>query len=199
VNKKLLGGLAAVGLLLAGTANAVPCGWYGVEPSQQCRDGIGVQDSQDVINANSYFGVSNWQFLDRVDTHDDLSNPEFWQVTGAHRGLPAGSFTLADGIWNTYVKLAVALKGGGAYPVGAPAGTPEVTWSLYQLVPGQSVYDWIYGATRSGMLRNLFTITLYGTVRSTTSIAEPGTIALLLVGAAALVLVSRKRAATVSA
>lgn len=193
MKKNLLGGILAIGLLMAGAAQAVPCGWYGVEPSQQCRDGIGQQDSAAVINANSYFGVNNWQQLDRVDTLQDLSDPAFWRVVGAHRGLPAGTFTLADGIWNTYVKLAVALKGGGAYPVGSPVGTPGVNWSLYQLVPGQSLYDWVYGATRSGMLRNLFTITLYGVVRSTTTVAEPGTLALLLIGGAALVLVSRRR------
>jgi hypothetical protein len=201
VNKKFLGSFAAVGLLLAGTANAVPCGFFGVEPSAQCRDGTGIQDSVEIINAGGFFGVSNWQFLDRVDTHTDLSNQDFWRVVGAHRGLPAGSFALADGIWNTYSKLAVALKGGGAYPVGAPADTPAVNWSLYQLVPGQSLYDWVYGATRSGILRNLFTITLYGVAGGVTptSVAEPGTIGLLLIGAAALMLVGRRRSEPVAA
>jgi hypothetical protein len=201
VNKKLLGGFAAIGLLMAGAANAVPCGWYGIEPSQQCRNGIGVQDSAAVINDNSYFGANNWQFLDRVDTVADLSNTAFWTVVGAHRGLPAGTFTLADGIWNGYVKLAVALKGPGAYPGpfpnGSPVGTPAVNWSLYQLMPGQSLYDWVYGATRSGLLRNLFTITLYGVTRP--AVSEPGTIGLLLIGGMGLVLASRKRRDAVAA
>jgi hypothetical protein len=193
VNKKLLGSVAALGLLFAGSANAVPCGWFGVAPSSQCRDGTGVQDSAEVINAGGYFGTSNWQLLDRVDTHGDLSNPDFWSVKGAARGLPAGSFALAEGIWNSYSKLAVALKGGGAWPVGAPAGTPEVNWSLYELPSGTSLYDWVYGQTRSGVPRNLFTITLYGIGRTVTTVAEPGTIALLLIGAAALGLASRRK------
>jgi hypothetical protein len=192
VNKKILGSFAALGLLLAGSANAVPCGYYGVEPSAQCRDGTGMQDSAEVINAGAYFGVSNWQFLDRVDTDGDRSNLEFWQVTGAARGLPAGTFALATGIWDKYSKLAVALKGGGAWPVGSPVGTPSVNWSLYQLMPGESLYDWVYGATRSGMLRNIFTITLYG-IEGTRSVAEPGIIGLLLIGVAGLILVLRRR------
>jgi hypothetical protein len=193
MNKKLLGGLAAIGLLMSGVANAVPCGWFGVEPSSQCQDGVTLQDSVGVLNGNSYFGSSNWQFLDRVDTQGDRSNTEFWRVTGAARGMPAGTFALANGIWNTYSKLAVALKGGGAYPVGAPAGTPATTWSLYMLVPGQNLYDWVYGATRSGVLRNIFTITLYGIEGGRVAVTEPATLGLLLVGAAGMVLVLRRR------
>lgn len=193
MNKKLLGGLAAFGLLVSGAANAVPCGWFGVEPSRQCQDGVTLQDSVSVLNNNSYFGIGNWQFLDRVDTQGDRSNTDFWRVTGAARGLPSGTFELASGIWNTYSKLAVALKGGGAWPVGSPAGTPEVTWSLYMLVPGQSLYDWVYGATRSGVLRNIFTITLYGVEGGRIAVTEPATLGLLLVGAAGLALVLVRR------
>lgn len=194
MNKKLLGGLAAIGLLLSGAANAVPCGWFGVEPSSQCQDGVTLQDSVDVLNNNSYFGSNNWQFLDRVDTRGDLSNQAIWKVVGAARGLPAGTFELVNSLWGTYSKLAVALKGGGAYPVGAPAGTPETTWSLYMLVPGQNLYDWVYGATRSGVLRNLFTITLYGIDRRV-AVVEPATFGLLLVGAAGLALAMTRRRA----
>jgi hypothetical protein len=169
-----------------------------VEPSQQCQDGVTRQDSVDVLNANNYFGASNWEFLDRVDTNGDRSNLDFWRVSGAARGLPSGSFKLAEGIWDKYKVLAVALKGGGAYPVGSPVGTPAVNWSLYQLVNGQDLYDWVYGATRSGMLRNLFTITLYGIARPV-GVAEPMSLALLALGAGGLMLVLRRRPVAVQA
>ncbi len=194
MNKKLIGGLMALGLLMAGSANAVPCGYYGVEPSSQCRDGTGIRDSAEVINAGGYFDVSNWELLDRVGGGDP-SNVDFWRVSGAIYGLPAGTFTLASGIWDKYAQLSVALKGLGAYPTGAPKGTPAVNWSLYQLIPGQSLYDWVYGATRSGLLQNVFTLTLYGVLRPT-DVTEPGTLALFLVGAVALIMVGSRRSQT---
>ncbi len=190
MKKQLLGVFAVLAILSSGSANAVPCGYYGIEPSGQCQDGIGARDSQDVLNSNAFLGFSNWQFLDRVDTQGDFSNRDFWRVTGAARGLPSGTFELAPGLWDQFWKLGVALKGGGAY---APGGTEEVNWSLYMLVPGQNIYDWVYGATRSGMLRNLFTITLYGIVRPT-SVAEPLTALLMVTGLGGmLLLVSRRR------
>jgi hypothetical protein len=197
VNNKLLGCLTIACLLLTGTAQAVPCGWFGVEPSAQCRDGTGIIDSAAAINAGEYFDVGNWQLLDRVDTHGDRSNLDFWRVTGAARGLPGGSFVLADGLWSQYTQLAVALKGAGAWPVGAPADTPAVNWSLYSLVPGQNLYDWVYGATRSGVAQNLFVITLYGVAAAgaPTRVAEPGTIGLLLMGTVGVILASRRRSA----
>jgi hypothetical protein len=60
------------------------------------------------------------------------------------------------------------------------------------LVPGQNLYDWVYGATRSGVLRNLFTITLYG-LEGRVAVAEPATLGLLLIGASGLALVLRRR------
>lgn len=194
MNKKLLGGIAAIGLFLSGAANAVPCGYFGIEPSRQCQDGVTLVDSVQVLNDNSYFGISNWQFLDRVSTAGDLSNRDFWTVTGAVRGLPAGTFALADGMWSAWSKLAVALKGPGAYAQNVTGPTPEVTWALYMLVPGQNLYDWVYGATRSGVLRGVYQVTLYGVERAVT-VFEPATIGLLLIGATGLVLVNRRRSA----
>ncbi len=192
MKKQLFSLLAVLGLLAASTASAVPCGYYGIEPSGQCQDGVGHQDSESVINANAFLGFSNWQFLDRVNTTGDLSDRAFWRVTGAARGLPSGTFELAPGLWDQYWKLGVALKGGGAY---APGGTEEVNWSFYQLVRGQNLYEWVYGATRSGMLRNLFTITLYGIVRPT-SVTEPLTLVLVATGFAGLLLVAARRRRT---
>ncbi|MBM4196933.1 MAG: hypothetical protein FJ197_07530 [Gammaproteobacteria bacterium] len=151
---------------------------------------MGVLDSQAILNANNYFGSSNWQFLDRVDTSGDRSNRDYWRVVGALRGLPQGGFTLATGIWDQYWKLAVALKGPGAYAQDN-TGT-EVNWSLYMLPRGTNLYEWVYGATRSGVLRNLFAITLYGMTRPT-SIAEPLTVFLMLTGVAGVVLLARRR------
>ena len=118
MNMKLLGGLAALGLLLSGSANAVPCGDFGAAPSAQFRNGIGSQDSANALNDQRYFGANNWQFLDRADEISHRHNE--WTVIGAGGGLPGGLFWLADGIWDSYDKLAVALTGPGAYPRGAP-------------------------------------------------------------------------------
>ena len=195
MNNKLLGGLAAIGLLVSGVANAVPCGWFGVEPTQQCQNGTGQMDSQSLINGGSYFGASNWKFLDKVGGAD-RSNTEFWTVTGALRGLPSGTFSLANGLWDTYSMLAVSLQSNGAFPVGAPSSTQPVYWSLYQLIPGTYLYNWVYGATRSGFMQSVMNVTLYGVVRAT-SVTEPGSLALVLMGItglAGLVIVSRRRA-----
>jgi len=132
VNKKVLGCFAALGLLLSSVASAVPCGYFGVAPSSQCEDGTGVVDSATVLNSGSYFNVSNWQLLDRAG-QGDSADGNFWQVVGAASGLPGGAFRLADDMWTRYSTLAVSLAGGGAWPVGSPAGTPAVNWSLYQL------------------------------------------------------------------
>ena len=176
--KKASGSVFLALMLVTRMAGAVPCGYSGVLPTNQCRDGIGMQDAADVLNSNSYFGTANWQFLDRIDTHSDLGDANFWTVTGAHRGLPSGTFTLADGIWNGYSKLAVALKGPGA--VG-PAGN-EVSWALYDLVPGTSVYSWEYRAAANGELRRLIWITLYGVAGPVTTISEPAMATLVLLG-----------------
>ena len=192
MNNKFLGGIAAIGLLLSGAANAVPCGWFGVEPTHDCRNGLGQIDSEAAINAGGYFGASNWKYLDKVGG-TDRSNPDFWNVTGALRGLPAGTFALAPGIWDTYSMLAVALQSNGAFPVGATTGSPPTYWSLYQLIPGTYLYNWVYGATRSGFLRNIMNVTLYGVYRPATSVSEPGSLALVLMGVTALMLASRRR------
>ncbi len=194
MNNKLLGGLAAIGLLVSGAASAVPCGWFGVEPTQQCQNGTGPIDSESLVNAGSYFGAKNWKFLDKVGAND-LSNTDFWTVVGAHRGLPSGSFTLAGDIWDRYAMLAVSLQSTGAWPTGASSSTPPVYWSLYQLIPGTYIYDWVYGATRSGFLRNVMNVTLYGVVRAT-SVTEPGSLALVLMGLGGLMLAVRRQAPT---
>lgn len=195
MNKKVLGCFAVLGLVLSSAASAVPCGYFGVAPSTQCQDGTGVLDSATVLNSGSYFSVSNWQLLDRADSQGDSANSDFWQVVGASSGLPGGAFQLADDLWTRYSTLAVSLAGGGAWPVGSPAGTPAVNWSLYQLVPGQSLYFWVYGATRSGLLQNLYTITLYGveSALAPTRVAEPATIGLVLFGAVAVGIIARRR------
>jgi hypothetical protein len=99
--------------------------------------------------------------------------------------LPSGSFTLADGIWNNYSKLAVVLKGPGASAPGAPAGTRTVNWALYALMPGTSLYEWQYGSLPDGTSRRLLWITLYG-VSEAAAVAEPTTTALLALGLALL-------------
>jgi hypothetical protein len=191
MKNKVLTILAAVGFILSGTAQAVPCGWFGVAPSQQCQNGTGLIDSDTALNAGNYFGASNWTFLDRVNGIDD-PNENVWDVRGASRGLPAGIITLADGLWSSYSVLAVSLQGaGGAYPIRAPASTPPVYWSLYQLVPDQLYYGWIYGATRSGYLQNVSNVTLYGI--QATRVSEPGSLALVLLGITAITLAWRRR------
>jgi hypothetical protein len=194
MNKTLVGGIAAIGLLVAGAANAVPCGSFGVAPSLNCRDGTGVQDSASLINTGSYFGANTWQLLDRVDRLGDGQNTDFWRVVGAAAGLPGGAFFLSAGIWNTYATLSVSLNGPGAQPIGSPADTPVVNWSLYQLVPGSDAYGWIYGATRTASPLRLSSITLYGVLREgVTRVTEPSTLTLLIIGAAGLIVMNYRR------
>jgi hypothetical protein len=188
MKKAFSGGVTLLLVFAAQVAMAVPCGYSGVLPSDQCRDGIAPADSADVLNAGSYFGAANWQMLDRIDTHTDLGDAGFWTVSGAHRGLPSGDFTLAEGIWAGYSKLAVALKGPGAY---APGATQPVNWALYDLVPGTSRYSWQYGATPDGTLRNLLWITLYGVAGQVTLVSEPATTWLLLLGLLLVVIALR--------
>lgn len=203
MNKTFFGSLAAIGLLLSGAVQAVPCGWYGVEPTANCVNGTGLIDSEATLNSGSYFGVSNWTLLDRVNG-GDRSDTGVWTVSGAVRGLPAGTATLAGNIWDSYSTLAISLQsGGGAFPVGAPSATQPVYWSLYQLIPGTYLYNWVYGATRSGLLQNIMNVTLYGVAASggaaITSVAEPGTLSLMLMGMTAIgfAVIRRRRAKAV--
>lgn len=179
--------LATVTLVLAGTAQAVPCGGIltgGIAPSSDCRDGAAGDTSASAadLNAGNFFGSSSWSLLD--STSDGVNNAYWSFLPSDPNGDNLGLFGLADGIWNSFSQLAVVLTGrGGAFD-------SDIKWSAYLLPENWDTYGWTYD-----YVHKLGSASLFGVAR-TVSVPEPGAIALVLAGFGGIAVALRRRRQT---
>ena len=182
MNKSLFGFVIA-GLLVAGSASAVPCGFGGVVGNVGCVNGApgDFVDTASDLNAVNAFGSASWQQLDRTS---DGVNAAFWNVSPGTGVM--GTLQLAAGVWNSYSEIAVAVS--SATPMGRVS--PGVQWSAY-LLPASTygsylwTFDWQHSASN---------LTLYAVAKAT-RVAEPATLALVMTGLFAVFMVSRRRSA----
>lgn len=171
--------VAVLGLLVCGTAAAVPCGIGGVSPNAGCRDGSGANDSADKLNDGAYFGIDTWALLNRAESDDGAP------ATGVDETLWTGDFAGENGyfdlnpmIWAWYEALNVVLKDGV---------TEEVQWSAYRLPEGHLDYTWSY----NGGGKEISHISLYGAGNGV-PVPAPTPLALVGLGLVGLLLVRRR-------
>lgn len=175
-------------LALTGTADAVPCGSYalvgGVDPSTACQNGPSGDANAsvaDLNNGSGFFSIKGWSELDKTDNGVDTN---YWTFTG--QGDPSGTFTLASDIWSSFSHLLVVLKDGGS------TTNSNIKWSAY-LLPQNVLgpYSWSYDQRKEISYGGL-----YGVQGGTTTVPEPASAALALLGIGMASIALRRRRST---
>jgi hypothetical protein len=186
VKKSWIGILLAASLV-AGTANAVPCGGLssgGVMGAVGCQNGAvnDLTDSAADLNGGSYFGFNNWQLLDRTDNGVDATR---WSVSGTGNGM--GMLSLAPGLWNQFTSIAVVIS-------TAANTSSGIHWSAY-LLPFDKYGSYLWTFDWSHNANNLSLYARNAVSAAGTRVAEPQTLALVATGLLAVYLVQRRRVA----
>ncbi len=172
--------IAALGVLVSGYANAVPCGTYdtygGVQQATTCQNAPSgnANDTVADLNDGNYFGYNDWQLLTSTGDQGGTGS-DYWTGIPASGGVRSGTFQLVSGIWDDFASLVVVLRDGGSWH------DSRYKWAAY-LLPEDflGTYNWSYDGGHKALSR----MTLYG--RLPPPVAEPASFALVLTGLAGL-------------
>lgn len=176
-------------------AFAVPvCSTSDVSGAIDCMDGVPdtSNDSEALLNDNSYFGFSDWEYLSKYDVDADMNDPE-----GEDIGLsvtPAGywhtgAYSFNSNVWDRYEQILIVLKDGGVV-VGSGSESYTNYWSAYLLGYGNSAGDWTYPEYLE-QIKDLSHLSVYG--RGAAPVPEPATMLLMGSGLIGLAGIGRKK------
>lgn len=177
----ILLGLLGVLFAVSSPLQAIPCSdrlpGQGLTGSESCLNGLAEDDTLGTngdkafdLNLSSYFGFSDWVFLQEqsirprlmdVVVDVDLSISQIGNYL-------SGKWSIVDTAWDNFEDIAIVL-------MSDIRGEDMVFWSAYILQDQVSFGDWHSGG------RRLSSISVFGR-EAVVPIPEPGTLGLLLLG-----------------
>lgn len=188
----LLAAVAALGLTVSGIqASAATCNADAlgkISGASACETGSTNNDFLSTplqVNEDSLFDISTWTYLGKLNFEGDSENPALLGISG---GLQAGTFSIAQSIFDAYDTLMLVLKGGNGE-------NTNPNYVGYLLTSRTGSYGTPFFNLDNGNLKDISHITLYGAVDDETpSVPLPAAGFLLVAGLAAMAGLGRRKA-----